>query len=200
VDRREPAICGSQHVLYMAGLVPDLSVGEPQRGQTCGRMSLIAQAVASLLGRRAVVREAVGLDDKAEIGPEEVDAEAVHVLLGKGRREPCSRDQPQESPLELGIGEDKGSTVEDVTQGCNAGLASVGVERGPEGLGIDKLSLVGLIDRSLHGIGLKHGRQIDQGANGARHRNAHVPRDLVGAKAGAAMEVDAGPSARGSGK
>ena len=49
-----------------------------RRGVEAGRgVRLIAHAVAGLLGGSAVVAQAVGLDDQPELGPEEVDAEAV---------------------------------------------------------------------------------------------------------------------------
>lgn len=63
----------------------DLVVGEPQRRQASRRVGLIATPVARLLGGRAVVAQPVGLDDQAEVRPEEVDSEVVEVSLRQRR-------------------------------------------------------------------------------------------------------------------
>ncbi len=57
----------------VAPIVRDLPVREAQADESGGRQDLIAAPVACLLGRRAVVAEAVGLDDQAELRPVEVD-------------------------------------------------------------------------------------------------------------------------------
>jgi hypothetical protein len=58
-------------------LVPDLRVGEPQRREAGGDVRLVSEAVSSLLGGGAVVTQAVGLDYEPDVGPVEVDLEAV---------------------------------------------------------------------------------------------------------------------------
>jgi hypothetical protein len=50
---------------------------------------LIPLGVGALARRGAVVAQAVGFNDEAKLGPEEVDAVAVDVLLGEGARRPA---------------------------------------------------------------------------------------------------------------
>ena len=69
----------------MPGLVPDLSMSEPQRRESGGGVDLVAETIAGLLGRRAVVAKAICLNDQADFGPVEVGAEAVHVLTSPVR-------------------------------------------------------------------------------------------------------------------
>jgi hypothetical protein len=69
-----------------------------------------------LLGGRAVVAEAVGLDDQLQVGPEEVDAEVVHALAGERLRQAGPQRNRDEQALELGIGEREGADVEDANQ------------------------------------------------------------------------------------
>ena len=59
-------------------------MSEPQRGQAGGNMSLIAPAIASLLGRGAVIAKPVRLDDETEVRPVEIDAEAIQDLASEG--------------------------------------------------------------------------------------------------------------------
>ena len=44
-----------------------------------------------------MVAQAVGLDDQPELGPVEVDLEAVHVLPGQRRRKSRLADDPEEA-------------------------------------------------------------------------------------------------------
>jgi len=62
----------------MVGLVANLGVCEAKRREACSGMGLVSQPVAGLLGRGTVVAQAVGLHDRAEIRPEEVDLEPVY--------------------------------------------------------------------------------------------------------------------------
>ena len=66
----------------MLRLVPNLSVGEAQRGQTRGHVGLVPSVVTRLLSRRAVVAESVGFHDEPEVRPVEVDLEPMEVALG----------------------------------------------------------------------------------------------------------------------
>lgn len=100
----------------MAGLEDDLSPRESQAGDARGGVCLVPAPVPGLLGRRAMVSEAVRLDHEGEIGPVEVDLEASHVLPGLGSREPCSERDRQEAPLEVGVGERERTAVEHLTQ------------------------------------------------------------------------------------
>jgi hypothetical protein len=58
-------------------LVFDLAVGEAQLRQADGGVGVVAAAVGRLLGRRAVIAQAVGLDHQPEHRPVEVDFVAV---------------------------------------------------------------------------------------------------------------------------
>jgi len=79
-------------------------------------MGLVAKPVFRLLGGGAVVAQAVGLDDQAEVGPVEVDVESVELdlRLGLGQAD-AAADRP-EALLELRVGERERAEVEQLTQ------------------------------------------------------------------------------------
>jgi hypothetical protein len=63
-----------------------------------------------------VVAPAVGLDDEAEFGPEEIDLELVDHLFGEwGGKPGGGRDRPKET-FELVVGEAKGVFIEDLAE------------------------------------------------------------------------------------
>jgi hypothetical protein len=64
-------------------------------------MCLIPHAIARLLSRSAVIAQAVGFDDQAQLGPEEVDAISVHHHPRLRNRQLRLPDQAQKSTLEL---------------------------------------------------------------------------------------------------
>jgi hypothetical protein len=66
---------------YVPGLMADLPVREPQRDEPRGGVSLVTQPIARLLRGRAVVAKAVGLNNQAELRPEEVDVVPVDASL-----------------------------------------------------------------------------------------------------------------------
>jgi hypothetical protein len=164
---REPAMGGPQHPLYMRGVVADLGMREAERREAGGYVSLVAKPIACLLGGSAVVAKAVCLHDQPELRPVEDDSEAVEVLLGQRSRKASSSDEAQEAPLELGVRQDEGPTVEDTTQGCNAGLAGIGVERGPKRPGIDKLAPICFVDSGLEAVSSQPQSQVEEGADRA---------------------------------
>ena len=84
----------------MIGLELHLSPSKPERRQSGGGVRLVAQAVPGLLGRRAMVSQAVGLDDQPEIGPVEIDLVAVESLLRLGSRKTGLADYREEEALE----------------------------------------------------------------------------------------------------
>ena len=88
ITSKQPVCRAREDLDDMARFVGDLGVGEAERGHAGGGVGLVSAAVGCLLGRGAVKAPAVGLDDESEVGPEEVDAVAVDVLLGQGRWEP----------------------------------------------------------------------------------------------------------------
>jgi hypothetical protein len=64
-------------------------------------MRLVAATVTRLLDWGSVIAPTVRLGDEPKLGPEEVDAEPSHPLLGEGRWEPGEGDESQKPPLEL---------------------------------------------------------------------------------------------------
>ena len=84
-----------EHCADVVGPVEDLGVGEAQGAEAGPRVGLVATEVDRLLGGGPVMAEAVGLDDEAEVGPEEVDAVAAEAALRRraeaGRRRGRSR-------------------------------------------------------------------------------------------------------------
>jgi hypothetical protein len=71
-----------QDRLHLVGLEPDLGVREAEGRKPCRHVRLIAQPVACLLRRRAVIAEAIRLHDQAQLGPVEIHLESVHVSAG----------------------------------------------------------------------------------------------------------------------
>ena len=76
--------CALERPANAVALVLDLVVREAERGHPGEDVGAVAQGVAGLSRRRAVVAEAVRLDDQSELGPVEVHLEAVHRLFGQG--------------------------------------------------------------------------------------------------------------------
>jgi hypothetical protein len=76
-------------------------MGEAKLGEPGSGVRLVPKAVTRLLRRRSVVAQAVGLDNEAQLGPEEVHPEAVHSLLGQRSRQAGSPRDRDEAPLEL---------------------------------------------------------------------------------------------------
>jgi hypothetical protein len=88
----QPCRDGNQGRFDVTRLVPNLGVGEAQRRQAGGGVGLIAQAIACLLTRRAVIPKSVGLDDQSEIRPVKVDFEAVQLATRLRERKPSAAD------------------------------------------------------------------------------------------------------------
>jgi hypothetical protein len=74
---------------------------EPQVGQARGRMGLIAHSVARLCAWCAVIAQAIGLRDQAQLWPVEVNPEPGDLGLGARLVEPGAARDRQESSLEL---------------------------------------------------------------------------------------------------
>jgi hypothetical protein len=166
--------------------VGDLVVGEPQRGQARRHVGLIAAPVTRLLGGRAVVAQAVGLDDEAEVRPEEVDPEAVEPLLCEGRGQTRPPGDGEKAALELRVGEGEGVAVEEVAKG---GSATAGKRR-PQPLRIDEVEPVGCVDHGLELALRQEAGEIEQRPDRAGHRYAVAQHDLVVGH-GPAVEADA---------
>jgi hypothetical protein len=90
-------------------------------------MGLEAQGVAGLGGGGAVITPAIGLDDEAEVRPEEVDLESVDLDFGERGREPGCGGERAEEDFQIVVGEAEGVLVEDAAERADPGLAGVSV-------------------------------------------------------------------------
>jgi hypothetical protein len=121
-------------------------VREAERHEPGGGVRLIAEAVARLLGRRAVIAKAVRLDDEAELGPVEVGLEPVHDASRLRLRQRCLAHDREEQPFERGVGERERVTVEHLAKDCDPRPAWKVIQGNSQRLGIDEIELVGLVD------------------------------------------------------
>ena len=87
-------------------------------------MRLVPDSIRRLLGRRAVVAQAVRLDYQTQLGPEEVDPEPVNHALGLRWWQPGSTRDRQEAALELRVGEDERVAVEQVANYSHPSLTT----------------------------------------------------------------------------
>jgi hypothetical protein len=92
-------------------------------------MALEAQRIAGLGRGGAVVAPAIGLDDKAEVRPEEVDLELVDELFGQRGRQARRRGDRPEEQFQFVVGEPEGVLVENAAKTPNTGLARVILKR-----------------------------------------------------------------------
>lgn len=126
-------------------------------------MGLVADPVLLLLRGRAVMAKAIRLDHEPEIGPVEADLESVHPLPRSRRLQPGPAHEPQESPLELGVGEREDAPVEDLAERRDTGDAGVPGDLRPQRFRIDQAELVRLVDGGLELFGRENSSQIDKG-------------------------------------
>lgn len=77
---------------------------ETELGKTGGGVGLVAEPVPRLLSGGAVIAETIGLDHQAEIGPVEVDFEAVYPRPCQRRRQASLTSQRKEAAFELLLG------------------------------------------------------------------------------------------------
>jgi hypothetical protein len=151
-----------QHLPDVVGAVEDLGVGEAQRPQSGARMGLVAAQVDLLLGGGAVVAEAVGLDDEAELRPEEVDAIATEPPLGGGRGKSRVADDREEPALQRVLGAAEGLRVEDPLEAAEPGAARLAIQRRPQPMRADQVEPVRLVDRVFDLVVGQARRQVDQ--------------------------------------
>jgi hypothetical protein len=154
--------------------MPHLRVREPQHAQIGGGQLLVAYAIASLLGRCAVVPETVRFHYDAALSEEEVDAVPVqhHLRFGLGQARP--RGERNEQLLELRVREHEGCAVDQPPKSPAAGLPSAD-ERVTQGFEVGETELVGLVHGSFERLFFKHGREIDEGEHRARERDPCMP-------------------------
>ncbi len=165
---------------HLDGRVGDLPVGEAEDPVAGGGVDLVAPGGAGLLGGGAVVAQAVGLDDQAVVGEEEVGLITEEMVLGQRDRQAGRHRQGTEEDLQVRVREAEDVAVEEGGEPLHAGLALVAVERGAEGLGIHEVELVGLVDGALEAQVVEFGRQVDQGLDRIGDRDAAPPGDGFG--------------------
>ena len=110
---------------HVFGLIPNLLVGEAQAGVSGGGMPLVAQVVPALLGRSAVMAQAVGLDHQPQIPPEKVDLETVDPDFRLRHRQADAPRHGQKEALEARTREPEGAPVQPRAQARHPWLAAV---------------------------------------------------------------------------
>ena len=168
---REVGTDGSEHGGYLVGFVGDLPVREAEDAEAGGGVDLVALHRSCLLGGRAVVAQAVGLDDEAVVGEPEVDLVAHEAVFREGEGEARRQRQGAKEDLQVRIGEAEGVAVEHGAEGLHARHADVGVEGGAKCLRVDQVEHVRLVHRPLEPQHLQFRREIDQGLDRVRHRD-----------------------------
>jgi hypothetical protein len=158
----------------------DLPVVEAQGREAAGGVGLVAEEVAGLLGGGAVVAHAVGLDHEAEVGPVEVDFEAVDPPFGERLGKAGGEGQRSEEDFELAVGEAEGVAVEHLAEAPHARFARALVEPEAEHLRVDPVEDVGLIDEALQRAVAELRRLVEGGAGRSGHRDAAVNRHVLG--------------------
>ena len=110
-----------------------------------------------------MVAEAIGLDDEAEVGPEEIDLEVVDWVFAEGCGETGGGGDGTEVDLEVRVGEDEREAIEDPAEGLDAGPPGVVVEGEAKCLRVDQVALVGVVDCPLQGDRAELRRQVEEG-------------------------------------
>src|SRR5215218_7601148 len=146
--------------------------------------------VLCLLTRRAVVPEAVGLDDEIELRPMEINEVAVDPLASSRWRQAGVPDETQEAPLELGIGELEGPSVENLAKQGHAVDARVLVNRFPKRFRVDQGELVCLVHCCFERTVLEDRGEVNQGPGRGGDRDPVSARDVCGGFDTAAMKAD----------
>src|SRR3982751_979211 len=142
------ACCGSrrsaQNPRDVLRLVGHLDVGEAQRSEAGRDVGLVTPPVARLLRRGAVIAQAVGLDDQAQVGPVEVDAEAVHSCLRLRLWQARALDNREEAPLEGGLRQRETAAIEEAFDRRGAPAAVHLLDRLAQSLRIDQVEPIRL--------------------------------------------------------
>jgi hypothetical protein len=128
----EPLCNSPECGLDVGWLELHLGVAEAEPLDVRDGVRLVADEVLRLLGRGAVIAEAVGLHDEAEVGPVEVDFEAVDRCLGVRLRQAGSARDRDEEAFEFRGGEDEGRRVEEVAQRLESPSAGPLVDLAPQ--------------------------------------------------------------------
>lgn len=153
---------GGQLIAHSRRFVLDLVVGEAKRSHPGDCVGAVAFRVSRLGCGRAVVPEAVGLNDQAELGPVEVDLPPVDELFAERGRQPRSGGDRPEEDLEIRVGEPERPSVEDVSEQAHAWLTRILYEKRPQGFRVNQVALVGFVDRPLDPDGTEFAGEVDQ--------------------------------------
>src|SRR5262249_31591929 len=152
--------------------------------------TLIAVAIPLLLQRSAVICQAIGLDDKAQVGPVEVYAAPVQPNLSLGSGQTPATNEPKKTPLELGVGERECRCVEQGPEPSYSRSPRSVVEHWAQGLGVDELEAVGLANRTLQQRIGQVACQVDQRVDGVGDRYFPYPAPSVQVHALAAVNAN----------
>ncbi|HEU4739615.1 MAG TPA: hypothetical protein VFS54_11145 [Solirubrobacterales bacterium] len=142
-------------------------------------MGLVAEPVASLLGRRSVVAQPIGLDHQAQVRPVEVDFEFVHPLAGERHRQAGLGGQRHKAPFQFLLGEPKSPPVEDLAEPGNARLTGPRVESAANPGRVGKVVFVSLVDHPLDIGAVEPKRHVDQGLDGRGDRDAELASHIT---------------------
>jgi hypothetical protein len=97
-------------------------------------------------------------------------------------RESGSASNRPEKDFQVGVAEPEHVPVEQRSQRSHSSLSGILRQRRAQFLGVDEITLVRLVHRTLQGEGAETSRLVDEGSHGARDRNAVLFAAVVGAK------------------
>lgn len=117
---------------HVVGTMEDLRVAESQGAKAAAGVVLVAAQVGRLLGRGAVMAQAVGLDHEPEVKPEEVDPVAAELLLRRRGGQAGLVDDREEPSLERVRRLAEGLRVEDPLQAADPRPTELVIERSAE--------------------------------------------------------------------
>ncbi len=157
-------------------------------------MRLVAQPVPSLLGRRAVVAQPVGLDDEAEVRPVEVDFELIHPLAGQrdGQAGLGASGRKRRSSSSLVSRKVRRSRIWRSLATPGSPARSSSARRSSRR--VHEVVFVRLVDRPLEPAPVEAEREVDQGLDRGRDGDAVLDGRVARAKGRAAMNRRPGRS------
>jgi hypothetical protein len=120
-----------------------------------------------LLGSGPVIAKTVSLDDKAQLGPEEVHSKSIDVLLSQRSGQPGAKNQAKKARLELGVGEPEVLSIEERAEGCNTSLTGAITECTTQLLRVDQSNLVRLIDKPFELPRIEGACKVDDRPDGS---------------------------------
>jgi hypothetical protein len=158
---------------------------------------LVASAISSLLRRRAVVTQAVGLDHKPQVRPEKVNTEAIEMFARERHRQPRLRRERQKESLKLRVGKAERTPVEQLTQPSNAPSPLIPLEPDAKLIWIDEIEPIRLVHRPLN-LGFTEpppapataeSREINESQNRFGHWDPSTPGEVPVLQPGASVSA-----------